>query len=111
MKRNALNELEAWKRKSKKKPLLIRGARQVGKTWIVREFAKTYTSFVEINLDEQPEVHALFDQFFGKPKMLIQQLSLLMGVEITPQKTLLFIDEAQENKNSLMSLRTCPKIT
>jgi predicted AAA+ superfamily ATPase len=105
MKRNAISRLQTWKNKPHRKPLLLRGARQVGKTWIVREFSKSYSSFVEINLEERSEVIPLFDKLLGQPKKLVEQLSLVLGVKIISKETLLFIDEIQESPSALMSLR------
>lgn len=65
MERLASQQLQKWKNKTRRKPLLLRGARQVGKTWLVRNFGKSYSSFVEINLEEQPELVSLFKQYKG----------------------------------------------
>jgi predicted AAA+ superfamily ATPase len=105
MRRNVLSKVQAWKKKESKKPLLLRGARQVGKTWIVREFGKSYESFIEINLEEKSELISIFDQYYGNPEKLIEQLSLILGVRIIPKKSLLFIDEIQDCPNALMALR------
>jgi predicted AAA+ superfamily ATPase len=106
MKRNAIIHLENWKNRPNRMPLLVRGARQVGKTWLIREFAKqNFKSWVELNLEAQPELHSIFDQFFGKPKEFISALSLFTSQTIVPGETLLFIDEAQECRNALVSLR------
>lgn len=105
MKRLASFQLQQWKKKSRRKPLLLRGARQVGKTWLVREFGKSYSSFVEINLEEQPELISLFNQYKGIPKKIIEHLNLVLGSKIVHGETLLFIDEIQESSDALMSLR------
>lgn len=105
MKRRALTSLANWSHRQNRVPLLIRGARQVGKTWLVREFSKSFPSFLEINLEAQPEYHQAFRDHFGKPDELIRILSLFSGRKIIPGKTLLFLDEIQESKEALLSLR------
>jgi hypothetical protein len=105
MRRNVFSKLQEWKKKSNRKPLLLRGARQVGKTWLLREFGKSFSSFVEINLEEQPELIQLFDQHMGQPQKIIEQLNLFLNKKIIPKQTLLFIDEIQECPSALMSLR------
>lgn len=105
MKRLCDQNLLDWKNKGKRKPLLLRGARQVGKTWAVRNLSTYFENFVEINLEERPELHSLFDKYFGRPEKLIEQLGLVLEQKIEIDKTLLFIDEIQENLNALLSLR------
>ena len=105
MKRLALNFLKQWGEQKDRKPLLIRGARQVGKTWLIREYAHSYPSFVEINLEALPETIPLFRDLYGKPQELLNALSLIMGKKIQPGETLLFLDEIQGCKEALLSLR------
>ncbi len=105
MKRLTLQYLQRWRLRIKRAPLLVRGARQVGKTWLIREFAKNFRSFVEINLESDVEYHQPFREFFGKPDDLIRTLSLLSGKKITPGETLLFLDEIQASKEVLLALR------
>lgn len=105
MERLTLQYLKRWKAKTEPLPLLIRGARQVGKTWLVRELGTHYSSFVEVNLEANPEYHKVFKELFGKPEALIQILSLLTGKKIVPGETLFFIDEIQGSKEALLSLR------
>ena len=76
--------LNKWKTKRERKPLILRGARQVGKTWLVREFAKTFDSFVEFNLEAQTELIPLFEEYYGKPEELIRYLSAATGARIVP---------------------------
>lgn len=104
MRRFFLKSLETWKNSSSRKPLLLRGARQVGKTWVVREHAKSYPGFLEINLESHPEYIPLFKEDFGKPDQLLHRISLLSGQKIIPGM-LLFIDEIQVSKEALLSLR------
>ena len=109
MERLSLGHLSHWKDKPDRLPLLIRGARQVGKTWLVREHGRCYPSFVEINLEAEPEYLKVFKELFGKPADLLSAISLLSGKKITPGETLLFIDEIQGSppgsKEALLSLR------
>lgn len=103
--RNILKYLDKWKTKELRRPLLLRGARQVGKTWVVREHSKTYASFVEINLEERPEATSSFKELFGRPNDLIRSLEHLTAKSIVPGETLLFIDEIQECADALKALR------
>lgn len=105
MRRLASALLDQWKHRPERFPLLIRGARQVGKTWLVREHSRSYDSFVEINFESYPEYGDLFKSGFGKPEELIKNISLLSGKKIEPGKTLLFLDEIQVSKEALLSLR------
>ena len=105
MRRLALNFLKQWGSQSNRRPLLIRGARQVGKTWLVREYGRSYPSFVEINLEALPESIPLFRDLYGKPQELLSALSLFIGKKIQPGQTLLFLDEIQGCKEALLALR------
>lgn len=94
-----------WGQKTERLPLLMCGARQVGKTWLVREYSKSFEQFVELNLESHPEYIAPFRDFYGKPHQLVDTLSLMTGKKIVAAKTILFIDEIQESKDALLSLR------
>ncbi len=96
LKRKASAYLESWKNSKKGECLLIKGARQIGKTFAVREFARTsYESFIEINFENKPELKAAFDGNLDVPN-LIREITLRMpGVSFVPHKTLLFLDEIQ----------------
>lgn len=97
-------ELAAWRQEKEGKPLLIRGARQVGKSTAIRELAKQFDSFLEINFEEQRRVHSLFEGDL-EPKELCENLSILYNVPIIPGKTLLFFDEVQACIPAISSLR------
>lgn len=97
-------ELAAWRQEKEGKPLLIRGARQVGKSTAIRELAKQFDSFLEINFEEQRRVHSLFEGDL-EPKELCENLSILYNVPIIPGKTLLFFDEIQACIPAISSLR------
>lgn len=94
-----------WKNDSHRKPLLLRGARQVGKTYLVREFAKThYKNFIEINFELQPEFKKIFQT--ADATRIIQNLNLLFGTHlIQPQHSLIFFDEIQQCPKAITSLR------
>ncbi len=93
-----------WKDESDRKPLLVRGARQVGKTKTIREFAKTFTNYIEINFDEKPQLKAIFSGDLS-PDTLCENISAIYKSKIIPGQTLLFFDEIQECTQALVSLR------
>jgi uncharacterized protein len=87
------------------RPLILTGARQVGKTYIIRELiSKSFKNYVEINLEETPVVSKIFEDSL-EPKEILRKLSIIKNVEIDPCNTLLFIDEAQYEPRSILSLR------
>ena len=102
--RKADIELERWKAESKHKPLLIRGARQVGKTNTIREFGKKFDNFIEINFEESPRLKALFSDELS-PATICENIAAIFKTSIVPGKTLLFLDEIQECKEAIASLR------
>jgi predicted AAA+ superfamily ATPase len=105
MKRNAFEQLLAWKRDSERKPLILKGARQVGKTWLMREFGKTqYQSYVYFNFDEEDELSSIFETN-KSPQRIIERLGLLKGEKILPGETLIVFDEIQECSAALNSLK------
>ena len=97
-------ELTAWRNEKEAKPLLIRGARQVGKSTAIRELSKQFDHFLEINFEEQRRVHSLFEGDLN-PVELCNNLSILYNVPIIPGKTLLFFDEIQACIPAISSLR------
>ena len=97
-------QLRLWKDAPRRKPLLIRGARQVGKSTAVRELAKLFRYFVEINLEKQPDLLQLFPKNIDVKKTC-DKLSGTVGIPIIPNETLLFIDEIQVSQEAIMSLR------
>lgn len=102
--RNIDTELLQWKESELHKPLLIRGARQIGKSSSVRHLGSTFSSFVEVNFDKQPELKAIFAQNLS-PKRIVQELSAIFMTNIVPGQTLLFFDEIQECVGAITSLR------
>ena len=105
MYRSQLEKLIEWKNDKNKKPLIIRGARQVGKTWIMKEFGeKQYKNYAYINLDKNSRMEQLFSGDFNIDR-IIQGLKLESGVNITATDSLIIFDEIQEVPNALTSLK------
>ena len=103
-KRHIDEQLREWKDAPRRKPLLIRGARQVGKSTAVRELGKAFKYFVEINLEKQPTLRDFFQEDINVKKTC-EKLSGTLATPIIPGETLLFIDEIQTSKEAIMSLR------
>lgn len=105
MYRTALAELKKWKSKKRRKPLIIRGARQVGKTWLMKEFgASEYAHTVYINFDNNERMKTLFEGSL-EVERLVTGLELYAGHKIDPDNTLLIFDEVQEVPKALSSLK------
>jgi predicted AAA+ superfamily ATPase len=105
MYRQRMEALKKWKENPNKKPLIIRGARQVGKTWLMKEFGKSYFSqTVYINFDGNERMNKLFSEDMDI-KRLISGLELEAGFKIHPEKTLIIFDEVQEIPQALTSLK------
>jgi uncharacterized protein len=102
--RNIDRDLTAWRQEQQGKPLLIRGARQVGKSTAVRHLAGQFDHFLEVNFEEQRQVHTLFEGDLD-PRQLCENLSVLYNVPIQPGKTLLFFDEIQACLPAISTLR------
>ena len=96
--------LLTWQRSSSRKPLLIRGARQVGKSTAVRNLSKQFDYFIEINFDEQPEYLNLFANT-SDINDLIEQLAIITQTEIIEGRTLVFLDEIQASLPAISKLR------
>ena len=96
--------LKEWALRPARKPLLLRGARQVGKSTAVRELGKQFENFVEINLEKQPSFIQLFQGDLDV-KRIVPQLSAMVGKPIVAGQTLLFIDEIQAAGEAIMALR------
>jgi hypothetical protein len=104
LKRNIDRELLNWKEDAERKPLLVRGARQVGKSSSIRKLAENFDSFLEVNFEEHKRVHSLFEGDLT-PQVLCENLSVMFDMEIVPGKTLLFFDEIQSCLPAISSLR------
>ena len=104
MDRTIYNDLCTWKSKKNRKPLILNGARQVGKTWIIKEFgSKEYENIAYINCDEMPEMKNAFSDF--DTDRLIRFFSALCNTSIKAEKTLIVLDEIQEVPLGLTSLK------
>lgn len=99
------NQLAHWAVSQTRKPLLIRGARQVGKTFSIRELGKSFEDFIEINCEELFADCSLIFEKDSNPERILKELSFLVGKKIEPGKTLLFIDEIQTIPKAILSLR------
>lgn len=104
MKRQIDSNLLEWKQSSDRKTLLIRGARQVGKTYSVRQLAKGFKHTLEVNFEEEPALRSFFDGSLN-PKNIIEKLSAYFDIPVVEGQTLLFFDEIQACPNALKSLR------
>ncbi len=104
MKRMIFSALRNWKEQPNRKPLLLRGARQVGKTWVVRELAKFFNGFIEVNFELYPDAKKIFHPDLD-PTRIIRDLSLLFGKRIVPGEDLIFLDEIQEEAKAIQALR------
>lgn len=105
MYRDAINDLITWKNSPNHMPLIIKGARQVGKTWLMKEFGNTqYKKVAYISFDNNPRLDALFQKDLNV-KRLLDGLNIEVGFAITPKDTLIIFDEIQENHFALTSLK------
>jgi predicted AAA+ superfamily ATPase len=104
MERDIYSWLKNWKNEKRRKPLIIRGARQVGKTWLVEYFGKkNFKQFVEINFEFQPHFKTCFSTL--NPFEIVEKIELTSNVDINQGITLLFLDEIQECPQALKALR------
>lgn len=105
MHRELLQSLVKWKKKDDRKPLIVRGARQVGKTWLMKEFGKThYKSIAYANFETALSLHHIFESGFEVEK-LIMALKIETGADIVPGETLIILDEIQECEAAITSLK------
>jgi len=105
MHRRALEHLQSWKERPDRKPLIIRGARQVGKTWLMKEFARTsYRNAAYVNFEDAPQLQSLFAEDFDIDRIL-NVLEIYTGEEVHPKETLIILDEIQAAERALTSLK------
>lgn len=102
--RNIDFELKQWKENISRKPLILRGARQVGKSSSVRNLAQSFDYYIEVNFDDSPEIKTVFEQY-SQPKDICEQLSVFFNTPIIEGKTLVFFDEIQTCIPAISSLR------
>ena len=100
-----MEKLVAWKSSDERKPMVLKGARQVGKTWLMKEFGRNYyKSFVYFNFDEEDELKSIFETN-KNPQRIIELLSMIAGEKIYPEDTLIIFDEVQECPEALNALK------
>lgn len=105
MYREKIEELKKWKESPNRKPLIIRGARQVGKTWLMKEFGeKYYDKYAYINFDDNTRMNKLFEEDFDLDR-IIQGFKIESGVNIEAKNTLIILDEIQETPKALKALK------
>ena len=103
MKRKAMNKLIEWKNKQNRKPLLLYGARQVGKTYLVKEFGKLFDDMIYVNFETNEIINSIINENI-EPNNIIKQLEIFFNKKIT-ENTLIFFDEIQQNPRALTSLK------
>jgi uncharacterized protein len=96
--------LQKWASGSPEKPILLRGARQIGKSSSIREIGKNFENFIEINFEENPQYKLIFEGALT-PSVIVEQITAVFGISIVPGKTLLFFDEIQACVPAISSLR------
>lgn len=105
MKRDKLEELQSWKESKFRKPLVVRGARQTGKTWLLKEFGRSaFRNLVYVNFEETPNLQSLFKNDFDIPR-IITALQIYSQTLITPADTLIIFDEIQSAEKGITSLK------
>lgn len=105
MERFAFKDLNDWAHSPRRKPLLLRGARQVGKTWLVEELGKqVFENYLKIDFEENPGFQSLFDGDLD-PQYICSELEIRTGTDIIEKKTLLFFDEIQACPRAIIALR------
>ncbi|MBL6988130.1 MAG: AAA family ATPase [Bacteriovoracaceae bacterium] len=102
--RQLQEELAKWESDQDHKPLILRGARQVGKSYLIREFSTSFYNFVELNFEQRPGLISIFEQDLD-PSVIVKKIIAALDVDIVPGKTLLFFDEIQECPRAITALR------
>ena len=106
-----MKELVRWKNKRNRKPLILKGARQVGKTWLMKEFGNRYFDRIAyVNFDSDSRMRNIFDQDYDISR-IIRMINIETGVRIEPEKTLIIFDEVQEAPKAISSLKYFVKMT
>ena len=111
MKREIYNDLLHWKNNEDRKPLIIQGARQVGKTWMMKEFgAQEYKHTIYINCDDEPLMQNVFEKDYDMERILFE-IQVISGIKPEPEKTLIILDEIQEVPRGIHALKYfCEKV-
>ncbi|MCC5832069.1 MAG: ATP-binding protein [Chlamydiales bacterium] len=106
MRRLILSDLRKWRQlpPERRKPLIVRGARQVGKTWAIRELSSEFKDFIEINFELDPQYAKIFDPDLN-PNRILNEIEILQEKKAIPGQTLLFLDEIQIAPKAIQALR------
>ena len=105
MYRTARERLVKWKSSPRRKPLVVRGARQVGKTWLVEHFAaEEFDTLLKVDLEQRRDLHGCFGDNLDA-RRITRRLEVDSGVRMVPGRTLLFLDEVQACPRAIMALR------
>ena len=105
MERDLMLDLIQWKNKSNRKPLILKGARQVGKTWLMKEFGKKYYKYTAyVNFDNNERMKEIFESDYDIQRILMA-INIETGVKLLPAETLIIFDEIQEAPRALASLK------
>lgn len=105
MERFAMNKLVKWKDKKNRKPMILKGARQVGKTWLMKEFGRKYFKYTAyVNFDNNKYMKDVFDTDYDIDRILMA-VNIASGTKIVPGETLIIFDEIQENPKAIASLK------
>lgn len=105
MERYAMQQLVRWNERKNRKPLILKGARQVGKTWLMKEFGKRYFKYTAyVNFDKNDHMVDVFKQDYNIERILMA-INIETGVKIVPNETLIIFDEVQENPRAIASLK------
>ena len=103
--REIISSLKRWKDSSPRKPILLKGARQIGKTWVMEAFGKEcFEHYAKFDFDRQPELKSVF-RTSKSPERIIKELALYCDVPLVAGKTLIIFDEIQECEEALNSLK------
>ena len=105
MERDLMLDLIQWKNKSNRKPLILKGARQVGKTWLMKEFGKKYYKYTAyVNFDNNERMKEIFESDYDIQRILMA-INIETGVKLLPAETLIIFDEILEAPRALASLK------
>ncbi len=105
MRRQAIEQLKLWKNRKNRKPLILKGARQVGKTWLMKEFGRTEFKYMAyVNFDNNQHMADVFNGDYNIDRLLMA-INIETGVKIIPEETLIIFDEIQENPKAIASLK------
>ena len=105
MKRIIEEKLIKWKNSTRRKPLIVRGARQVGKTYSIQKFGRSmFNNLITVDLEKERQLHRLFEADLH-PDRIRSELEVLLNKKITPHESLLFFDEIQSCPRAIMALR------